>query len=40
VEELERERAIILRNLGSLEREFKAYNEKLSKKEKEIESYE
>lgn len=40
VEELERERAVILRNLAGLEREFKSYNERLGKKEKEIEGFE
>lgn len=38
VEELERERNLILRGLAAQEKDFKAYNDRLSKKEKEIEA--
>jgi hypothetical protein len=34
VEDLEHQREVLLRQLTSLEREFKSYNDKLSKKEK------
>lgn len=39
IEELERERGVLVRQLTALERDFKSYNEKLFKKEKEIVSY-